>query len=59
MVTLIKWLIVMIGMHIQEKQNAGEKMFQKIMNQFEGEGGVRLSKALPPLTPWIWPCHDV
>ena len=27
-------------MHIQEKQNTGENMmFQKFMNQFEGEGG--------------------
>ena len=57
MVTLIKWLIMMIGVHIQEKQNTGENMmFLTFTNQFEGEGGggggglgrVRLSKALPP-----------
>ena len=54
MVTLIEGLIVMIGVHIQEKQKTGENlMFIKFTNQFQGEGegegvGVRLSKALPP-----------
>ena len=51
MITLIKWLIVMIGMYIQEKQlKTGENIMSKVYeNQFQGESwGVRLSKALPP-----------
>ena len=40
MVTLIEGLIVMIGVHIQEKQKTGDNlMFLKITNQFQWEGG--------------------
>ena len=39
MVTLIKGLIVMIGVHIQEQQKICENMmFLQFMNPFKGEG---------------------
>ena len=41
MIALIKWLIVMIGMYIQEKQlKTGENIMSKVYeNQFQGESG--------------------
>ena len=52
MSTLIEGLIVMIGVHIQEKQKTGDNlMFLKLRINFKGKGGgggVRLSKGLPP-----------